>query len=192
MKSNIFFKVLGKTTIEIDESASEIIPKLCEQNGKCFEFDSEGRNFSFYCSKNGKIEVCRVGSSYYSIDRLRYKNSRRIKNEDPYRIIGKTREFNYKTIITLYSVKERGSLIGVLFSFIIAIALAALYAYIYFAYPGYLPTAYLLLPALFVLAAFFEITRLNSNNKNHTNDLDKMKEAAIYRIKATQLKDEEY
>ena len=51
MKSNIFFKVLGKTTIEIDESASEIIPKLCEQNGKCFEFDSEGRNFNFYCSK---------------------------------------------------------------------------------------------------------------------------------------------
>ena len=192
MKSNIFFKVLGKTTIEIDESASEIIPKLCEQNGKCFEFDSEGKNFSFYCSKKGKIEVCRIGSSYYSRGRYGYGNSRRTRDEDPYKIIGTTREFNYKTIITLYSVKERGSLIGVLVSFIVAILLAALYAYVYFAYPGYLPTAYLLLPALFVLAAFFEISRLNSNNKNHTNDLDKMKEAAIYRIKATQLKDEEY
>ena len=192
MKSNIFFKVLGKTTIEIDESASEIIPKLCEQNGHCFEFDSEGRNFSFYCSKKGKIEVCRVGSSYYSIDRLRYKNSRRIKNEDPYRIIGKTREFNYKTIITLYSVKERGSLISVIVTFIIAIALAALCAYIYFAYPGYLPSAYLLPPALFILTCFFSITHLNSKNKNYKNDLEAMKQAAIHRIKATQIKEEDY
>lgn len=192
MKSNIFFKVLGKTTIEIDESASVIIPKLYAQNGQCFEFDSEGYSFYFHCTKRGKIYVFRGYGSSSLPDSKGYKRPFEIHRDDPYRIIGKTCEFNYKTIITLYSVKERGSLINVLIPFIIAVLFAVIYTFVYIKSPGELPSGVLIYPALFVIAAFCSLSFLNTKNKNCKNDLKKMKEAAIYRIKATQLKDEEY
>ena len=192
MKSNIFIKVLGKTTIEIDESASEIIPKLCEQNGRCFEFDSEGRNFNFYCSKKGRIHVFRNAGYLDTPFRIGYRHAFERNEQDPYRIYGTVREANYKTIITLYSVKKRFSLAYIIAALVSAILLAVFYTVIHFNFTGEISGNILFYPALLIVTAFASAVYLNSKNKNYKGDLEAMKQAAIYRIKSTQAKEKEY
>ncbi len=179
-KSNRFYEVLDETVVEIDLPLHKAIAYLQEQSSVCHIEDSSREDIGFFCQENGNIFVY---------------------NQTGYRVCGRVVSENGKTVAKLYAIREKG--VGVVR--IIPIALCLLYYIGFIAVYLYnrheIPdnpeiiralTAPLIVgPAILCGAALITIKRTHHEKKNHTADLDTMKQEMLRRIRAIERWDEE-
>lgn len=172
MRSMFFRKILGETTMEVNESYQNPISKLLLQRGKCSATDSNQLRLRFKCSEKGNIKV--VNNILLPLFlKLRI-----------YYVAGQVLPENNKTVIKIYSVKNR----IMFFVAILEIALLTIYAASNI-FMIFLAGLQALAPAVlsFIISAVIDIiiARVYYNQiVNRKEDLEVMKKELIKRVEA--------
>ncbi len=173
MKSTAFIKILDETIIETSESLDATIDRLMQQQGVCYQKDSQNNPLEFTCTQKGKLWVNSPyrRSNTISMHRAHYVRGEVFVAED-----GKTK-------VSICTVHNRTAMF--LRWFEVLLFMIVLTLYISLDFITRMPVQLLLLEL--ILGIVLLIVLLANNNgerKNKTADMEIMKSEIIRRVEA--------
>ena len=163
-------KVLDESVIEVNDTVKGTIEKFRQMRGNSYEEDCNEATLEFSCSKKGIIEVSNPASRH-DFGRSAF-------------VVGEVTEHNGKTVVKMYSIYSRFTAVSKAIKSILLVSFLAIYFLVSFLQFGEITPKALYVVLLGVPFFFFCFNQDRNEVIYKTEDLEKMKQMVIKRVKA--------
>ena len=157
-------KVLDESVIEVNDTVKGTIEKFRQMRGNSYEEDCNEATLEFSCSKKGIIGVSNPASRH-DFGRSAF-------------VVGEVTEHNGKTVVKMYSIYSRFTAASKAIKAILLVSFLAIYFLVSFLQFGEIT------PKALYGFLFLDFNQVRNEVIYKTEDLEKMKQMVIKRVKA--------